>query len=79
MVIPRASSETTRAIGMSLVHFITLERAVKIAGGIDAFAERADVAPHAVGFWLTGTTPPMRVFLIAVDVLTEHAFSKNRE
>lgn len=55
------------------VHVRTLKRAAEIAGGEQPLALRLKVTPSHLALWLAGIeTPPVDVFLRAVDIVTDH-------
>ena len=57
-----------------------LARACDIAGGRAALAERLDVEPHALEFWLAGrATPPERVFIAVVDLVLADDIARARQ
>jgi hypothetical protein len=48
-----------------------LQRAAHVAGGVEMLASYLKVRPSRLSLWLQGrVTPPMDVFLRAVDLLT---------
>jgi hypothetical protein len=50
----------------------TLQRAAQVAGGVEMLASYLKVRPSRLRLWLQGrVTPPMDVFLRAVDLLTQ--------
>ena len=58
---------------MPNVYARTLKRAVEIVGSHDQLASRLNVAPNHLALWLKGmATPPTRIFLEAVDLITAH-------
>ena len=55
------------------VHVRTLKRAAEIAGGEQPLALCLKVTPSHLALWLAGIeTPPVDVFLRAVDIVTDH-------
>jgi len=59
--------------GMSSVYARALKRAAEIVGGETEFARQLSIPAATLRRWTTGeTTPPMEVFLKAVDVITAH-------
>lgn len=57
---------------MPTVHARAIMRAVEILGGVDEFSRRAKVSPYDISLWSSGKSmPPMDVFLLAVDVITQ--------
>lgn len=58
---------------MAEVHARTLKRAAEIAGGEQRLALKLKVTPSHLALWIAGIeTPPLDIFLRAVDVVTEH-------
>ena len=58
---------------MSTVHARTLKRAAEIVGGDAALATWLHVTPSHLALWLSGDEmPPVKVFLKAVDVVTDN-------
>jgi hypothetical protein len=56
---------------VAAVHVQTLQRAAQVAGGVEMLASYLKVRPSRLRLWLQGrVTPPMDVFLGAVDLLT---------
>jgi hypothetical protein len=56
------------------VHVRTLQRAAQVAGGVEMLASYLKVRPSRLRLWLQGrVSPPMDVFLRAVDLLTHDA------
>jgi len=54
------------------VHVRTLQRAADVAGGVEMLASYLKVRPSRLKLWLQGSvSPPMDVFLRAVDLLTQ--------
>ena len=59
---------------MPNVHAVTLRRAAEILGGEAALASTLGVSAKDLAGWLRGTsTPPTKVFLQAVDIVSAHA------
>jgi hypothetical protein len=57
---------------MPTVHARAIVRAVEILGGVDEFARHAKATPYDISLWSNGKSlPPMDVFLLAVDVITQ--------
>ena len=57
------------------VYVRTLERAVQIEGGEEALALRLKVTPSHLALWMQGIErPPVEVFLLAVDLVTDQLF-----
>jgi hypothetical protein len=57
---------------VAAVHVRTLQRAAHVAGGVEMLASYLKVRPSRLRLWLQGSvTPPMDVFLCAVDLLTQ--------
>lgn len=64
---------------MPNVYARTLKRAAEIVGSDDQLAFRLKVTPSHLALWLEGAaTPPMNVFLQAVDVVSAHEVSRLR-
>jgi hypothetical protein len=62
-----------RRNAVAAVHVRTLQRAAQVAGGVEMLASYLKVRPSRLRLWLQGSvTPPMDVFLRAVDLLTHH-------
>ncbi len=57
---------------MAEVHVRTLQRAAHVASGVEMLASYLKVRPSRLRLWLQGrVTPPMDVFLRAVDLVTQ--------
>lgn len=57
----------------------TLKRAAEILGGEEQLALRLKVTPSHLALWIAGKEPPpARVFLDAVDVVTEADLQNQR-
>jgi DNA-binding transcriptional regulator YdaS (Cro superfamily) len=55
------------------VHARTLKRAAEIIGGEEELARRLIVTPSHLELWIRGLeSPPVDVFLKAVDIVTEN-------
>lgn len=58
---------------MPTVHARALKRAVEILGGVDQLSARLDVPIYDLRLWMRSErTPPLTVFLRAVDIISEH-------
>jgi DNA-binding transcriptional regulator YdaS (Cro superfamily) len=62
---------------MSSVHFQTLEYAATLVGGEEQLALRLGVTRPELSLWLSGAaSPPVGVFLKAVDIVTDAAIAR---
>jgi len=58
---------------VAAVHVRTLQRAAHLAGGVEMLASYLKVRPSRLRLWLQGrVSPPMDVFLRAVDLVTQN-------
>jgi hypothetical protein len=58
---------------VAAVHVRTLQRAAQVAGGEEMLASYLGVRPSRLRLWLQGhVSPPMDVFLRAVDLVTQN-------
>lgn len=58
---------------MPPVHARALKRAAELLGGIEHFAKHVGMPAHDLVGWMNGEgTPPLGVFLKAVDIISEH-------
>lgn len=58
---------------VAAVHVRTLQRATQVAGGVERLAFYLKVRPSRLRLWLQGrVSPPLDVFLRAVDLLTQN-------
>lgn len=65
---------------MPTVHARAIVRAIEILGGVDEFSKRAKVSPYDISLWSSGkSTPPMDVFLLAVDVICQRTATTLKE
>jgi hypothetical protein len=66
--------------GVAPAEFHTLEYAATLVGGEEELALRLGVTRQHLDLWIAGAVPPpMKIFLKAVDIVTDAAMSRLSE